>query len=281
MRGHAVLSALLLAAADAKHAKHAAAAADGACPAESARAVPSCGKLWADAGVVRDPTRPYDVVSVMNFKATAPAALVNWADYHLLFGLQHLVFVDNNCGEHMTAPAEAALSPYVDVGVATVASFGWWFMSYEGGPQLTWAQLTSASYCIGDACDAYKDRRPSTMAMSTLVLIEMFNALNSLSENRSLLTHPPSTNWWLLSAIVISMWLHMVIMYVPSFAKTFTISALNYDEWKAVFWFSIPVIFIDEVLKYVTRRHRASIVLWLKRAARKDILPRTRSSSRF
>ena len=169
----------------------------------------------------------------------------------------------------------------VYVGVATVGSFGWWFMSYEGGPQLTWAQLTSASYCIGDACDAYKDRRPSTMAMSTLVLIEMFNALNSLSENRSLLTHPPSTNWWLLSAIVISMWLHMVIMYVPSFAKTFTISALNYDEWKAVFWFSIPVIFIDEVLKYVTRRHRASIVLWLKRAARKDILPRTRSSSRF
>ena len=167
------------------------------------------------------------------------------------------------------------------VGVATVGSFGWWFMSYEGGPQLTWAQLTSASYCIGDACDAYKDRRPSTMAMSTLVLIEMFNALNSLSENRSLLTHPPSTNWWLLSAIIISMWLHMVIMYVPSFAKTFTISALNYDEWKAVFWFSIPVIFIDEVLKYVTRRHRASIVLWLKRAARKDILPRTRSSSRF
>ena len=169
----------------------------------------------------------------------------------------------------------------VYVGVATVGSFGWWFMSYEGGPQLTWAQLTSASYCIGDACDAYKDRSPSTMAMSTLVLIEMFNALNSLSENRSLLTHPPSTNWWLLSAIVISMWLHMVIMYVPSFAKTFTISALNYDEWKAVFWFSIPVIFIDEVLKYVTRRHRASIVLWLKRAARKDILPRTRSSSRF
>ena len=41
MRGHAVLSALLLAAADAKHAKHAAAAADGACPAESARARPS------------------------------------------------------------------------------------------------------------------------------------------------------------------------------------------------------------------------------------------------
>ena len=147
MRGHAVLSALLLAAADAKHAKHAAAAADGACPAESARAVPSCGKLWADAGVVRDPTRPYDVVSVMNFKATAPAALVNWADYHLLFGLQHLVFVDNNCGEHMTAPAEAALSPYVDVGVATLVT-RYRCLSFNdtfGAPQLRLIALTEAA----------------------------------------------------------------------------------------------------------------------------------------
>ena len=168
----------------------------------------------------------------------------------------------------------------VYVGIATVGSFGWWFMSYPGGPQMTWAELTSASRCIGDACESFKDRRPSTMAMSTLVLIEMFNALNSLSENKSLFSHPPTTNVWLLVSIVISMWLHFIIMYVPSFAKTFTITALNYEEWRAVFWFSIPVIFIDEVLKYVTRAHRASINLWLKRG-RGDILPRSRAAKGF
>ena len=167
------------------------------------------------------------------------------------------------------------------VGMATVGSFGWWFMTYEGGPRLTWAQLTSGSNCIGDACETFKDRHPSTMAMSTLVLIEMFNALNSLSENKSLLTHPPTTNVWLLFSIVFSMGLHFIIMYVPSFAKTFTITALNYDEWMAVFWFSIPVIFIDEFLKYITRSHRTAITLWLKRGRRKgDLLPRSRSSSR-
>jgi len=36
-----------------------------------------------------------------------------------------------------------------------------------------------------------KNRRPSTMSMSVLVVVEMFNALNALSENGSLLTHPP------------------------------------------------------------------------------------------
>ena len=83
----------------------------------------------------------------MNFKATAPAALVNWADYHLLFGLQHLVFIDNNCGEHMTAPAEAALSPYVDVGVATLVT-RYRCLSFNdtfGAPQLRLIALTEAA----------------------------------------------------------------------------------------------------------------------------------------
>ena len=167
------------------------------------------------------------------------------------------------------------------VGIATVGSYGWWFMTYEAGPRLSWAELTSGSNCVGDACDHFKDRHPSTMAMSTLVLIEMFNALNSLSENKSLLSHPPSTNVWLLFSIVISMGLHFLIMYVPSFAKTFTITALNYAEWRAVFWFSIPVIFIDEFLKYITRTHRTSINFWLKRGRSGDILPRSRSAKSF
>ena len=169
----------------------------------------------------------------------------------------------------------------VYVGFATVGSFGWWYLSNPDGPNLTWDQLTHASQCEGTECDVFKDRRPSTMAMSTLVLVEMFNALNSLSENRSLFTHPPTTNLWLVGAIVISMWLHFVIMYVPSFAKTFTISALSVNEWKAVFWYSIPVIAIDEVLKYFTRAHNAKRRFWSLRrgmSSGADILPRSRSA---
>lgn len=33
----------------------------------------------------------------------------------------------------------------------------------------------------------FKDRHPSTVAMTVLVVVEMFNALNALSENNSLL----------------------------------------------------------------------------------------------
>lgn len=36
-------------------------------------------------------------------------------------------------------------------------------------------------------CAIFKDRHPSTVAMTVLVVVEMFNALNALSENNSLL----------------------------------------------------------------------------------------------
>lgn len=53
-----------------------------------------------------------------------------------------------------------------------------------------------------------------TMALSVLVTIEMLNAMNSLSENQSLLVMPPWINIWLLLAMILSMTLHFVILYV-------------------------------------------------------------------
>lgn len=37
-------------------------------------------------------------------------------------------------------------------------------------------------------CSIFSDRHPSTVAMTVLVVVEMFNALNNLSENQSLMS---------------------------------------------------------------------------------------------
>lgn len=36
-------------------------------------------------------------------------------------------------------------------------------------------------------CSIFDDRHPSTVSMTVLVVVEMFNALNNLSENQSLM----------------------------------------------------------------------------------------------
>ena len=50
---------------------------------------------------------------------------------------------------------------------------------------MRWSQLVSSSKCTAD-CEPFRSQEPMTVAMSVLVVVEMFNALNALSENDSL-----------------------------------------------------------------------------------------------
>ncbi|CAO3689942.1 unnamed protein product [Rhizopus stolonifer] len=148
----------------------------------------------------------------------------------------------------------------VYVGFATVFGYAWWFMFYEQGPQISYYQLSHFHQCsrlfpeIG--CEMFTNEfsmKATTMSLSILVVIEMFNAMNSLSENESLFTLPLWSNPYLVLSIVLSMILHFMILYVPFFTKLFVIVPLNVDEWIAVLWISLPVLIIDEVLKFITR----------------------------
>ena len=60
-------------------------------------------------------------------------------------------------------------------------------------------------------------KRATTMSLSILVTVEMFNAMNSLSENESLLRLPLWKNPFLVAAIALSMALHVAILYIPFF----------------------------------------------------------------
>ena len=62
-----------------------------------------------------------------------------------------------------------------------------------------------------------------SLSLSVLVVIEMLNALNALSEDSSLLQMPPWANPWLLVAMAFSIGMHMVILYIPVFGAVRTI----------------------------------------------------------
>lgn len=104
-------------------------------------------------------------------------------------------------------------------------------------------------------CDYFQTGKikASTLSLSVLVAIEMFNSLNALSEDGSLLTMPPWVNPWLLLAMSISFGLHFLILYVPFLAQVFGIVPLSLNEWLLVLIVALPVIIIDEILKLIGR----------------------------
>ena len=81
----------------------------------------------------------------------------------------------------------------------------------------------------------------------------MLNALNAISEDNSLLSMTPLVNPYLILAILNSILLHAIIVYVPFLNEIFSIHSMNQAEWIAVLAFSAPVILIDEVLKFFGR----------------------------
>jgi Ca2+-transporting ATPase len=162
------------------------------------------------------------------------------------------------------------------VGVATVGIFIYWYLYYDWAGDnhtlVSFDQLSNWGKCsswegfevndvdgmsfAGDkACSYFTAGKAhaSTLSLSVLVLIEMLNALNALSEDSSLLTMPPWCNLYVCLAIFVSMSIHCIILYIPVLADIFSIVPMTAEDWVLVWLFSFPVILIDEILKFVGR----------------------------
>ncbi len=171
------------------------------------------------------------------------------------------------------------------VGIATVGAFAVWYthssflgidLSADGHTQVSFSQLTNWGECStwkdfkvspftagsetlrfdNNPCDYFTTGKvkATTLSLSVLVAIEMFNSLNALSEDGSLLTMPPWVNPWLVLAVSTSFALHFLVLYIPFLANIFGIVPLSLNEWLLVLVVSLPVILIDEILKYIGRR---------------------------
>ncbi|CAA9986338.1 calcium-transporting ATPase, putative [Plasmodium knowlesi strain H] len=159
------------------------------------------------------------------------------------------------------------------VGVATVSIFVYWYLFYpdmDGHTLVNFYQLSHYNQCKAwgnfrvkrvygmseDPCSYFSmgKVKASTLSLSVLVVIEMFNALNALSEYNSLFKIPPWRNMYLVLATIGSLLLHFMILYIPPLAKIFGVVALTPYDWFLVLMWSFPVIIIDEVIKFYAKR---------------------------
>ncbi|KAG9158184.1 hypothetical protein Leryth_000332 [Lithospermum erythrorhizon] len=147
------------------------------------------------------------------------------------------------------------------VGIATVGIFIIWYthnsffgidLSGDGHSLVTYSQLANWGQCPtwnnftaspftagtqefsfdNNPCDYFQTGKikAMTLSLSVLVSIEMFNSLNALSEDGSLVTMPPWVNPYLLVAMSVSFGLHFLILYVPFLAQVFGIVPLSLNE---------------------------------------------------
>lgn len=69
------------------------------------------------------------------------------------------------------------------------------------------------------------------------------------------------SNVWLWIGIVSSMILHFIILYIPFFNILFNTVSLDLNDWILVLSFSLPVIFLDEILKFLSRMNQSNKVI--------------------
>jgi len=95
-------------------------------------------------------------------------------------------------------------------------------------------------------------RHGRTMAFTTLVLFQLFNAFNSRSDRDSAFARL-LRNRWLLGAIGISLGLQVLVIHAPLFQSAFETRPLSLSDWFACFLVASVVIWVMEVVKLIWR----------------------------
>ena len=108
----------------------------------------------------------------------------------------------------------------------------------------------------GDAATAHA----RSLAMTALVVAEMFNALNALSDTQSVVLRPQLlvSNRWLLLAIGLSVALQVLVLELPLPQQVFGVEPLTGADWWHILLLCAPVIPLDELFKWMKRRQRDS-----------------------
>ena len=137
------------------------------------------------------------------------------------------------------------------IGVATVGIYASYFL--DQGVSLE--QLSSWSTCADSAsCSIYTDlAAPQTLALTTLVTMELLKALCTVSVNSSVFKVGPHKNPWLLLGVAVPFALNLAVIYFPTFQRNFGLVPLTIEDWVHVVMWSSPIIAIDELQKFASR----------------------------
>jgi P-type Ca2+ transporter type 2C len=120
----------------------------------------------------------------------------------------------------------------------------------------TW-NLYRYGWSLGDSLntDTIAYIKSTTMAFATLVVIQLFNAYNARSQNKSIFTVGLFKNPFLLIAIIASFGMLYAITELPLLQKYLSTTALDSTEWSIIFVSSFAILLIEEIRKFFIKIH--------------------------
>jgi Ca2+-transporting ATPase len=103
--------------------------------------------------------------------------------------------------------------------------------------------------------------RGRTIAVTTMVLFQFFQAWNSRSELESVFRINPLSNPFLFYSMVASFLAQIAVIYVPALQWVFRTEALSGGEWLQIVLVSLSVVAAVEIDKALRRRRQGAGVL--------------------
>jgi Ca2+-transporting ATPase len=97
--------------------------------------------------------------------------------------------------------------------------------------------------------DPSKLIKAQTMAFTALIMFEMFNAFNCKSEKHSIFKVGPFSNRFLVAAVITSIFMQLIVVYVPFFNVLLDTVPLGLLDWVLILAISSTVLVGVEIGK--------------------------------
>jgi Ca2+-transporting ATPase len=96
--------------------------------------------------------------------------------------------------------------------------------------------------------------KAQTMVLVTIILFEMFNAFNSRSERHSIFKLGWFSNKWLVWAVLSSLFMMVLVLYVPYLGLLFHTVPLEFTDWMVALGVSCSALVFVELYKLIWER---------------------------
>lgn len=115
--------------------------------------------------------------------------------------------------------------------------------------KMTFAQIIA----VNDTTNQFLHQNGMTMAFLTLSMAEIFHSFNMRSRRQSIFKLG-SHNWYLIAAMVASLILSTVVIYIPFLKEAFDFASISAAEYFTSLVIAIMVIPIVEIVKVIQRK---------------------------